>query len=299
MPKHLFSPCLTIILSFFLQTETCLACSLDDHELKGGFLPNNSLRIPENSKFANMITENDFNQVIDRLETLYRNDFSRKGANLKIIRYWKGETVNAYASRDLEKNDWIITLYGGLARHPQITLDGFALVICHELGHHIGGAPKKIDDMGDTVWPSNEGQSDYFATLKCLRRLYENDPNETIVAEMSIPPFLKSKCNSTFANANQRAICKRSAMAGLSAGQLFMALSKEPKIEFTTPDKKIVEQTYHKHPNAQCRLDTYLSGSICKRSLLEEVSYDDEFAGVCSSKFKDSQGQRPKCWHKE
>ena len=34
-------------------------------------------------------------------------------------------------------------MFGGLAGHETITTDAFALVACHELGHHIGGAQRK------------------------------------------------------------------------------------------------------------------------------------------------------------
>jgi Zn-dependent protease with chaperone function len=54
-------------------------------------------------------------------------------------------------------------MFGGLARDPLVTKDGFSAVICHEIGHHIAGAPRK-----GFSWASNEGQADYFATTKCL-----------------------------------------------------------------------------------------------------------------------------------
>ena len=66
--------------------------------------------------------------------------------HLKIEKKWSSATVTAGTYRDIRNKQWIINLYGGLARHPLITEDAYALVICHEIGHHIGGAPKKIID---------------------------------------------------------------------------------------------------------------------------------------------------------
>jgi hypothetical protein len=82
-------------------------------------------------------------------------------------------------------------VYGGLARHGEITPDGFALVLCHEIGHHLGGVPRY---SGANGWASNEGQSDYFAATKCLRRAWQSDQNEDLISRMGIPSELRSKC---------------------------------------------------------------------------------------------------------
>jgi len=78
---------------------------------------------------------------------------------LVIDKHWEDGTVNAYASEN--GNNDVISMFGGLARHPAITPDAFYLVACHEIGHHLGGAPKK----GNTQWASNEGQADSVNTL--------------------------------------------------------------------------------------------------------------------------------------
>ena len=69
-------------------------------------------------------------------------------------------------------NFYKVIMFGGLARRPEITADGFLLVVCHELGHHLAGYPF-IDD-----WAANEGQADYFATQSCTKNIWQND-NET------------------------------------------------------------------------------------------------------------------------
>ena len=68
-------------------------------------------------------------------------------------------------------------MFGGLARHKLVTPDGFALVACHEMGHHLGGAPRRGG------WASNEGQSDYYATTKCARRIWAEDNNAAIMQD--------------------------------------------------------------------------------------------------------------------
>ena len=50
-------------------------------------------------------------------------------------------------------NKWVVAMFGGLARRPEVTKDAFQFVVCHEVGHHLAGWPFAYD------WASNEGQS--------------------------------------------------------------------------------------------------------------------------------------------
>ena len=263
-----------------------------------GIVEDNDLWISAAQKSGlNGVSEEDFNAILDRVETLYKPIIEEKGGNLIVTRNWESGTVNAYARR-VGKN-WEISMFGGLARHETITADAFALVACHELGHHIGGAPKKTSWWGGAYWASNEGQSDYWGSMKCLRRYMEKDNNEEIVAQMSdVDEFAKTKCEELYSsNANELAMCIRGAMAGLSLGNLFRALRRmETKLSFTTPDTRVVPRTNHNHPAPQCRLDTYFAGSICDKSYDQEVSQTDPDQGVCNRAESAENGLRPLCW---
>ena len=87
------------------------------------------------------MTQETFNAVIDSVETIYAPIVAEYGGRLKVERKWDDGTANAYAQRS--GSTYKVSMFGGLARHETITPDGFALVVCHEIGHHIGGAPKK------------------------------------------------------------------------------------------------------------------------------------------------------------
>jgi hypothetical protein len=182
--------------------------------------------IPVNAKgIKTGLSEEQFNAVIDKVVTVYDSIVSSAGGKLSVQRNWEDGTVNAYASRS--GNVWQVAMFGGLARHETITEDGFALVVCHEIGHHIGGAPKKGGGgwWGGASWATNEGQADYFATLKCLRKVFLNDDNASVVRGMTVPASLKSKCKAEFKNKAEAAICIRGGMAGLSVAKLFQSLS--------------------------------------------------------------------------
>jgi hypothetical protein len=281
-----------------------LACSEDG---TGGFLPENDMYIPAGMKGINGgITEAQFTAAIDKVETIYAPIVANMGGKLEIDRKWSDGTVNAYAQQS--GKTWKVAMFGGLARHETITEDGMALVVCHEIGHHIGGAPKKGGSTsggwwggssGASTWASNEGQADYFATLKCLRKAFLNDDNIAVVAEMKVPKTLVDACKkSSKKDKEDTALCVRTSMAGKSVSDLFSALSKLPETKFDTPDAKVVTKTDDNHPKAQCRLDTYFQGSLCEIGMNEDVSQKEEVKGTCHPSLGHKIGTRPLCWFK-
>ena len=271
-----------------------MACTPDATE---GFVPENDVKIYANQKGRlGGLSEQQFNDVITKVETLYAPIVSNYGGNLQVERNWEDPTVNAYAQQN--GKTWKVSMFGGLARHETITEDGFALVVCHELGHHIGGAPRKISPWS-SPWASNEGQADYFATLKCLRKVWNNDNNVEIVRNMEVPKTLSDACGRQHVWNVDVAVCIRNGMAGMSVSRLFKALRNatvEPK--FDTPDTKVVTKTDDNHPAYQCRLDTYFQGGLCDASMNEDVTATSEVTGTCHGSLGDKVGLRPLCWFK-
>jgi len=269
-------------------------------DIKGetGIVPENDLWIGPNDKRANPITEDEFNEVLDRVTEIYAPIVAAKGATLVIERKWDDGTVNAYAQRD--GNEWKISMFGGLARHETITKDGFALVACHELGHHIGGPPKKGSWMG-TSWASNEGQSDYFGTSKCLRKFMEKENNIALMKRVKVDPYATTRCRESFTTDEDLAMCQRGAMSGMSLANLFSSLRRNTiKVKFDTPDSKVVTTTYDGHPDPQCRLDTYFGGAVCEKDhyvdFTNDLAQDQEAA--CTRTEGYNLGTRPLCWYK-
>lgn len=275
-----------------LSLASTLAC---DPTGKTGIMEENTMQIPVNAKALGGISELQFNRVIERVERIYSPVIRMQGKKLTIEKDWQDPTVNAYAKQGLNPNELIVHMFGGLARHQAVTEDGFALVLCHELGHHLGGAPRKIE----ANWASNEGQADYFGTMKCFRKYISRDRNTEVIAKLNVPPEVTKKCQTVFANEEEVASCVRSSMAGYSLSSLFYSMkSGAKKISFSTPDNTIVVNMYDGHPNAQCRLDTYFAGSLCDKSVDDPVDDQDETKGVCSQVHGDKIGFRPLCWYR-
>lgn len=282
------------VLAFFSVAPTSQACDMHG---KSGIVEENDMWIGVDQKTnVSGMDEATFNAVLDRVEQIYAPIFQERGKTLRVDRDWASGTVNAFAQQS--GNIWRISMFGGLARHETVTPDGFALVACHEVGHHVGGLPKKRGFFG-TSWASNEGQSDYFGNAKCLRKYFEADDNIAIVETMDVPALAREKCLANFTSPEEIAMCERGAMAGLSLANLFRALARsEQELKFDTPDPNVVSRTNDNHPAAQCRLDTYFQGALCEISAYEDLSDRDAIQGACTRVGGFEDGLRPLCWFK-
>lgn len=258
------------------------------HKLCEGFLPPNNMKIFVGDVQALGIQQDAFNRVMDKAVAVYAPIVKAKGGTLKVNRLWKDPTVNASAEQ--QGSTWIVNMYGGLARHAAVTEEGFALVVCHELGHHLGGFPRYSDDP----WASNEGQSDYFAVTKCLRKAY---PAANPAA--NVDPVAAKRCEAAFPAGGERNACLSNVLGGMSVAKLFqdlMGAAVPPK--FDTPDQSQVAATNDNHPDTQCRLDTYFQGSLCAKSQNEDMSTTDGVKGACTASQGFKEGYRPLCWYK-
>ncbi len=292
-----------------------------DHTLCEGFLPENSARVPVNKnkslKNEGGLSKEVTDKVIQIVEDIYKPIVKKRyEGNLKIVNNWKDDRVNAFAKRPFFTRTYHVEVWGGLARHKETTVDGLITVLCHELGHHIGGSPKNTFFLNR--WASVEGQSDYWANAKCTRRIYSEFDNVKILKKRfskfknkslskrkRIKNYLSSSaaeaCNSVYTSMDDRAICLRSAMGGYSTARLLASISKKDLPEFETPSKKKVDATVATHPEPQCRLDTYLRGALCDLSMDDVVSQSNPNKNLCN-RFKTNNGSqagvRSRCWYK-
>jgi hypothetical protein len=273
-------------------SSSSFACDING---KTGFMPENNLRISKFDKDTNGMTKERFEAIVNRVYSTYSPIVKALGATLEMDNNWDDETVNAYANRT--GNTWHVNMFGGLARHPLTTDDGFLLVVCHETGHHLGGFPKMGSIFGNS-WAANEGQADYFGSLKCMKRVLEKDDNESIVAKMNVDSEATKQCQMVYKSSGDIALCQRIAMAGKFLGALLGSLGGSTSVAFTTPDKSVVKKTFNDHPQAQCRLDTYFAGSLCDKAFTEDVSTTSAIPGTCIKKDGYSVGPRPLCWYK-
>jgi len=255
-----------------------------------GFLPPNNMWIPDDKGPAAGIAQAMFNSVLDRVEQTYAPIIRSMGGHLKIERRWSDGTVNAYADR--QGSTWKIVMFGGFARHAAITADGFMAVACHELGHHIGGAPKYGGD-----WASNEGQSDYWGSLKCLRRIFETEDNQAALNGVTLDPIAVRDCKAQHGSQQDELVCIRATMAAKSLAIVLAEDDPGTNPQLGTPDPAQVAQTYDGHPKGQCRLDTLFEAALCRVPFAQDVSQTSYKTATCITP-NDTRGARPRCWFK-
>jgi hypothetical protein len=263
-----------------------------------GFVPANDMRIPVGDRSHlglrnnGGLTEAQYNSIMDRIQSMFQDVVKQRGGNLVINRLWTDDTVNSSAEQ--QGSSWIINMYGGIARHPDVTIEGEALIACHEMGHHLGGAPKEAA-MG-APWATDEGGADYFATLKCLKTFFAADDNASVLSHATVDPLAQSQCKAQFSAKVDQDICQRISLSGESVSYLFQDLGKEAtRPQFGTPDTTQVSQTNDDHPATQCRMDTYFAGGLCQIAASVPNSDTDFKAGSCVQGV-DKIGFRPRCW---
>ena len=282
---------ISCILSVFL-----LASSASAFEDTRTFMPANELNLQDDESFAGGITQEQFNAVIDRAIKIYEPIIKGFGGKLKFNRRWTDSTVNASANQS--GSTWEVNMYGGLARRAEVTEDGFAMVVCHEIGHHIAGYPYVQG------WAANEGQSDMHATGACASKLFSLNLELADSAYAELPANLKAKCDASHPEGG-RDLCYRAIVAGKSLGDLLAALSNQT-VNYDKPDKSVVRRTVNSHPAAQCRLDTYIAGALCGSSkwdynlipgkdMRQKEAQDEAYSHSCPV----GAGARPKCWFAE
>lgn len=226
------------------------------------FMPENDLHLYDNAKADSNITKQQFNNIIDIALESYQKEADENNERIKVNRKWDDSTVNANVRRFWGKVT--INMYGGLARRPEVIADGFALVLCHEIGHAYGGFPY----LRTSSHISAEGQADYYGALACLKRVFEVLPeskqNETLITDHMI-----NLCTDQIQNlpASEREeefkFCTRGLVAGQSLGNLLAVLMKVDEPLYETPDLTEVSKTQLSYPaTLQCRLDTYKAGTL-------------------------------------
>jgi len=274
--------------------------------LRSVCFPKNKLHLLDQINGPTNVTEEQFHKIIDNAVAYYQPIVKKHGAELKANKLWTNGTVNASAQQN--GNTWIINMYGGLARRPEVTPDGFALVVCHEIGHHLGG----YSFYGDDDWAAAEGQADYFSTHACAKAIWSRSQGKNAKSRHYVDSFAKKACDTVYGNQAERDLCYRRTEGGQSLANLLAKLGNSPLPKYETPDASRVSHTDVSHPQAQCRLDTYLMGTLCTKDFdgamipardpkggqtsIEAEKEAMKYSCMIADGYK--VGYRPMCWFK-
>lgn len=186
----------------------------------------------------------------------------------------------AYAGFD-SLNSGDINYKGTLLGLKSMTLDAFTLIVCHEIGHLVGGKP--YADYKKLLYKRNssEGQSDYYSTLECTRLLWKDEirSTQTVVPHVGISKAIWNQCEQQFQDINEQKICKRSLNAIFELSQIPWVTELGPvTLDFISNEK--VKKTILTHTPFQCRMETLMAGALYNPKVNSKV------------------GLRPGCWFK-
>lgn len=233
------------------------------------------------------ISRHNFNEVVRIIDSIYSREFENRNVSLYIDATWNSDVFNAFAYRP-RPYIWEIQVNGALGRSKEMTPDAFAFILCHEMGHHIGGIPK----AKETSWAAAEGQADYFSASRCLKKVLSSYAAKNWETG-NISFDIKNICAKNYINLRKQTTCQRIIKAGEIFTKTFADLKSVPAPSIMTPEKSSVAETLRSgYPSIQCRLDTIVAGALCSPDL---SNYPDDFeinVGFCS----EGAGSRPKCW---
>lgn len=136
------------------------------------------------------------------------------------------DSLNPRVNAEVVKENGLVAIvvWGGMISHPKMTAPVFYLLLCHELGHFLGGPPLKSRNG----WSSTEGQSDYYSSASCVKEL-GLDEGQFIEAAL-----------------------------GLTA--IYAEVTRQAPPRLDTCDNTVSTRTNYGYPTIQCRLDTLLAG---------------------------------------
>lgn len=248
-----------------------------------------------------------FRRVIKKVIDAHQSLAMANGVSLTDQSDWGSNILNA--TFRVKENEWQLLGFGGLYRLDGLTDDAYALVLCHELGHITGGFPYKTQFSSST----SEKQSDYFATLYCLRKVFENDLEQNAMIYKTANSHVKMACLDAHENRLNAYVCVRSAEAAMNLTQVFSERFQLGHVDITTPSEYITEaDLFEDSPvsDLQCRLDTFFQGALCpiQHELWSyypaesvnpnSIEVEKRFLSLTCSE-SSPVGARPKCWFRQ
>ncbi|MGE3610238.1 MAG: hypothetical protein AB7I27_11665 [Bacteriovoracaceae bacterium] len=179
-----------------------------------------------------LVTKSYFQETPRVMAFLFNSELLAAKVVIDFRDHWESPYFGA--SVNFDGNHYQLNILGGLARIKEMTPDAYAAIVCHELGHILGGAP--FQDIPDFEWASVEGQADYFSASVCLPRYF------------------------SFLNIPQNEIPSKIEKAGfefLAAAKPFSSETSEQALIRFLPYNAKISATNMYYPEMQCRYENY------------------------------------------
>lgn len=264
------------------------------------------------------LTREEAEAILERVVALYQDHAAAANpAGTHKISWefdWDSDAASAHVILKAGE-DWTVQVTGGFLTVPSMTTEVFALTMCHEMGHFVGGFPFKTGRRGDGALGTSiaaEGQADYFATKDCLPRLWADETEANAAAFAELDPSARERCTAAYGDLASQQLCGRILRASLQTGRFYeeQAVLQAPREivypRLDTPDTTETPVTKEGHAPSQCRLDTLVAGALCSVKATgteipgfvppygeySEASEEAARPFACQT----GPGARPRCW---
>ncbi len=183
------------------------------------------------------------------------------------------EVPSVAAGVSLYKDHAHIGVGSDLHRDPDMTPDGYAAMLCHEVGHLLGGKPYSENTLKPSLqWVSNtpsssEGQSDYFSSFSCMKKVFAKYSRSSDTS-FGVSPKMRDLCLRQYSKVLDQNICQRSIKAGFDLMSYISAIYTRfgETADFMKLDMDATEgrglSIGRMYPNLQCRFDSIVAGAL-------------------------------------
>ena len=179
-----------------------------------------------------------------------------------MLGYWDTPGYNANAGHVGSESTYEVNVYGGLLDWKASGEGALAAVICHEIGHILGGIAQSRSEQNGDLINISEGFADYFATQVCLKKYFSesvpstglagrNDRIQQLCKNDSDPTLCTQVLNAAYDNSLTLAYASQNA-------------SGEAIPDFKFPSHEVATKgmvfSFGVYPERACRFDTMVAG---------------------------------------
>lgn len=236
----------------------------------------------------------DYFKLTSALEGTYAEQIRSLGGHLKFTLKEMKASPNAFAAKRAD-GTWEVTVIESLLTLEEQTKSTLGIILCHELGHFLGGEPYVV---GIQLTPavrsrapkkmSCEGQADYFATSECIKTLARKLPDLFSDNKGLLNPLMAQECDQNFENKEDKNRCRETVIASHQTVLVYQKMLREmnvPESFFgrTNNDQSDrVLNSVGEYPSLDCRYETFINGTLC--------------SGLSENECHDAKWARPACW---
>lgn len=240
------------------------------------------------------IDKADYLQLTSALDAAYSEQVRSLGGKLKFTLKESTDSPNAFAAKRAD-GTWEVTVVETLLSLDEQTKSTLGIILCHEIGHFLGGEPYVV---GIQLTPavrsrapkkmSCEGQADYFATSECIKTLTRHLPELFSDNKGLLNPSMAEECNQNYENKEDKNQCLETLVASYQTVLVYQKMLQRMnvpagffgKIENDRTDRTL--DSVGEYPSLDCRYQTFINGTMC--------------SGPSENECNDAKWARPACW---